>query len=173
MKENKIKAYMEAIKCIANELSPDADTKVGAALINQRGKQIATGYNGFAWGAQDNALPCARDEKCSNGHDKYHYMQHAERNILYNCLDEGISTRGCTLLTTLSPCLDCLRACHQARIKTIIFDELYWRFKDIGFYTELKDIGVEVRMVGKYTVLDLIPMKEFNSLKALSWKFCE
>lgn len=165
MDEKKIKAYMDAVKGIAKTLSPDKDTQVGASLVNPRGKQIATGYNGFAWGANDDELPCSRNDKCSNGYDKYHYIQHAERNILYNCLDEGISTRGCTLLTTLSPCLDCLRACHQAKIKTIIFEDLYRNFADIGFYTKLQDIGVKVRKVGKYTALDLIPMKEFKNGK--------
>lgn len=157
MKEHKIEAYMEAVKVIAKKLSPDQDTQVGASLINENGKQIATGYNGFSWGAEDDKLPSCRDAKCEHGHDKYHYMQHAERNILYNCLDEGISTRGCTLLTTLSPCLDCLRACHQAKIKTIIFEELYYTFPNTYFYTELLDIYIEVEKEGKYTILNLYP----------------
>lgn len=130
----KVEVFMSMAHAIAL-LSKDAETQVGAVLISPTGRQIASGYNGFVRGAMDEDLPNTRPEK-------YEFMQHAERNVLYNCLDEGIKTRGCALICTLSPCLGCLRACYQSGITHIIFDRLYQESTD--FYKQLKDIYVQI-----------------------------
>jgi len=82
-------------------------------------------------------------------------MQHAERNMLYNCAYEGISTKDTTIICTLSPCTECLRACYQSGVKTIIFDELYHKFESTDFYTELLDLTVEVDDSGPFVILNL------------------
>lgn len=129
--------------------SPDAQTKVGAVLLSERGRQIASGFNGFLRGAHDHLLPKSRP-------GKYVYMQHAERNLLYNCLDESISTRNTTVICTLSPCAECLRACYQAGVTCIIFDKLY--FQSTDFYTRLPDVYVRItKLSNGFTKLDLEP----------------
>jgi len=144
---------MDMAKAIS-QLSKDIQTKVGAVLVNPRGRQIASGYNGFCRGANDDELPKTRP-------DKYQYMIHAETNLLYNCLDEGICTRNGIIICTLSPCDKCLRACYQSGIKTIIYDRLYQ--KNSNFYKEIKDINVHVNkdIVTGYTHLTL------NSVKSI------
>lgn len=149
MKKQRIMRFMAMAEEFAKE-SPDSQTKVGAVLISPTGRQIASGFNGFLRGAPDHILPTERP-------NKYEYMQHAERNLLYNCLDEGISTRDCTIICTLSPCVDCLRAAYQAGIKTIIYADLY--FDSTEFYKELPDVKVEIEEKADYTVLHLEPGK--------------
>ena len=142
---NKISTYMAVASEVA-KLSPDDETQVGAVLISPNGSIVATGYNGFVRGAHDRLLPKTRPHK-------YLYMQHAERNLLYNCLNEGISTKDSTLVCTLSPCLDCLRALFQSGVKTIVFDKLH-RSQRLSDY-DILDIRVDVDLLGNYTVLTL------------------
>ncbi|GAF92732.1 unnamed protein product, partial [marine sediment metagenome] len=112
-----------------------------------------SGYNGFARGADDENLPNRRP-------DKHEYMFHAERNILHSCNRKGTSTMGCILICTLSPCLNCLRACYQSGIKAIVFRDLYNKFDDDSFYEKLRDIDIEVSYIGNFTILEMRSIKE-------------
>lgn len=162
----KYEVYMGMARNMA-KLSPDQDTQVGSILLSHDGRIISSSFNGFSRGAPDEELPCTRGEVCDGGHDKYHYMHHAERNILYNCASQGIKTAGTTLICTLSPCLDCLRACYASGVEYIIFDELYSSFADIDFYKELLDITVYVDknvMGTKFTCLSLLNKKEWDEV---------
>jgi len=155
----KYEAYMKMAYAMA-ELSPDEDTQVGAIMLSPEGRIISSSFNGFLRGAPDHKLPCNREDKCKHGNDKYTYMQHAERNIIYNCAHQGIQTKGTIVVCTLSPCVDCLRACFQSGVDMIIFDKLYHNFPNTDFYKELPDVHVYVDTVGDYTVLQMIPMSE-------------
>ena len=113
--------------------SKDAETKVGAILVNNiTGAVIATGYNGFVRGAPDHLLPTTRP-------DKYDYIVHAEQNLICNCARHGISMNDCTLVSTLSPCVKCMRLLWQCGIKKIICRDLY---RDMSDILEMKDIKV-------------------------------
>lgn len=133
------------------KLSPDAETKVGAILLSSKGNIIAGSYNGFVHDAIDDILPKTRP-------DKYEFMQHAERNMIYNCSDEGIRTRDTYIVCTLSPCLECLRACYRSGVNMIYFDELYHKFPSTDFYKELSDIFVWVEKRGNFTALQMVSM---------------
>lgn len=123
-----------------SELSPDEETQVGAVMLSPAGRIIATSFNGFLRGAPDDKLPKTRE----GTPNKYEFIQHAERNMLYNCAYEGIRTKDTTVVCTLSPCFECLRACFQSGVRTIYFKELYHRFEDIYVYMHLKDVDVQV-----------------------------
>ena len=144
-----------------SKLSPDEETKVGAIMLTMEGRVIASSYNGFLRHANDDILPKVRP-------GKYEYMQHAERNMLYNCCHEGIRTKNTTIICTLSPCVECLRACYQSGVRKIIFDELYHKFPNTDFYKELKDVSVDVGKIGKYTVLEMHSVKLEQFLDDLS-----
>jgi len=148
---NKIDVYMRMAEEVA-QLSPDAETQVGAIMLSPDGRIIASSYNGFLRGAIDELLPSTRP-------DKYEYMQHAERNLIYNCAYEGIRTKDTHIVCTLSPCTECLRACFQAGVKFIYFDQLYSKFPNTDFYKELKDVFVFVSKRDKYTCLELHSVK--------------
>lgn len=47
---------------------------------------------------------------------KYKYVEHAERNAVYNAARMGIPLKGCTAYVTLAPCADCTRALIQSGI---------------------------------------------------------
>src|SRR5581483_6694677 len=115
--------------------SHDAETKVGAVLVNNSsGAIIATGYNGFARGVDDTALPTTRPEK-------YKYIIHAEENLVANCASNGISMRDSTLVCTLSPCVKCMRLLWQCGITRVIVKEKY---KDFDELQKMEDIGIVV-----------------------------
>jgi dCMP deaminase len=99
--------------------SHDAETKVGAVLINNNTDAVmSTGHNGFIRGAPDKNLPKTRPEK-------YKYMVHAEENLIANCARHGISMDNCSLIITLSPCQKCLRLMWQAGITQVVCRDIY------------------------------------------------
>mgnify|MGYP003386234817 CR=1 FL=1 len=113
--------------------SHDAETKVGALLINREsGAIIATGYNGFIKGAVDSELPNTRP-------DKYEYILHAEMNLLTNCARHGISMHDCFLVCTLSPCKLCMRLMFNSGVNLVVAKDLYRDFEQI---LTMKDIAV-------------------------------
>jgi dCMP deaminase len=126
---------MDIAEIIA-ERSHDAETKVGALLINnESGAIIATGYNGFVRGADDSKLPNTRPEK-------YEYILHAEQNLIANCARHGISMDNCSLICTLSPCKLCMRMLLNSGITKVVSKNLYKDFNDI---LKMGDINVEVK----------------------------
>lgn len=137
------------------KLSPDTNTKVGAILLSSEERIIAASYNGYLRKANDNILPKTAPEK-------YEYFQHAERNLLYNCAYNGISTKNTKVIVTHSPCKDCLRAMFQSGI-----EEIYYRVNhndlDPYNYYNLPDLCVEIQTnVDKSTLTRLKLSNEFK-----------
>ncbi len=131
---SKIENYMEIAEVIAKR-SHDAETKVGAVLVNnESGAIMSTGYNGYVRGADDSTLPNTRP-------DKYEYILHAEDNLIANAARHGISTKNCMLVCTMSPCKHCMRMLVNCGVVGVIAKELYKDFNDI---LAMKDIGVKV-----------------------------
>lgn len=153
MNHNKIKIYLEMARSVAKN-SKDAETQVGAILISENGSVVATGYNGFLRGAKDHLLPKTRPHK-------HVFMQHAERNLLYNCLYEGISSKNTTVICTLSPCMDCLRALFQSGIKTVIYETLYHKINE-NDYDSIPDLNIHRINENDYTILYLSDCKNLT-----------
>lgn len=147
MKYEKILNYHKQAATIA-EMSPDAETQVGALLIHSKtGAVISQGFNGFVRKAPDHKLPKTRP-------DKYIYMVHAETNLIYNCARHGISTDECFVYSTLSPCINCCRALYQCGIKTVIFKDKY---RDFDKQSEMQDLTWTLTSVGEFTIMELKP----------------
>lgn len=133
MRVSKNQNYMDIAAAIA-ERSHDAETKVGAVLVNNSsGAIIATGYNGFVRGADDSKLPNTRP-------DKYEYIVHAEQNLICNSAKHGISMDNCSLVCTLSPCKLCMRMLLNCGITKVIAKDLY---KDFDEILQMQDVKVE------------------------------
>lgn len=131
---SKIQNYMAIAETIAQR-SHDAETKVGAILVNNKsGAIIATGYNGFVRGTKDENLPTTRPEK-------YEYILHAEQNLISNAARHGISMEDCSLVCTLSPCKLCMRMLVNCGITKVIVKSLYKDFSDI---LNMKDVHVDI-----------------------------
>ena len=115
--------------------SHDIHTQVAALLVNPQTLAVsADGYNGFVREADDSKLPTSRP-------DKYNYMIHAEANLIFNAVRNGVKTDGCFLYVTLSPCTQCLRFMWQAGIKEFYFKEKY---RDFDQCTSMLDLSVAV-----------------------------
>lgn len=127
----------------AAKRSHDAETQVGAVLVHKRtGAILATGFNGFVRGADDNLLPNTRP-------DKYPYMVHAEQNLIAHCARHGISMSDCYVYCTHSPCHICMRLLWQCGIEKIIVKELY---RDFDTIKEMKDLDIKVTKEDYYVL---------------------
>jgi dCMP deaminase len=87
---------------------------MGAVIVGENNSIRSTGLNGFPRGIDDYNL--ARQERP----EKYFWMEHAERNAIYNAAEAGISTRNTRIYVTCHPCAECMRAIIQSGIKKVI-----------------------------------------------------
>jgi dCMP deaminase len=93
--------------------SKDRSTKVGAVITLDR-TLLSIGFNGMPRKVNDD-----RNER----HErpiKYMWMEHAERNAIFN---SHCSLAGATIHSTLYPCADCARAIIQTGITRVVAPE--------------------------------------------------
>lgn len=99
--------------------SKDPSTKIGAVIVNDDRRILATGYNGFPRGISDSA------ERLNNKEEKYPRIIHAELNALMNALYNGVSVKDATLYVYGLPvCSDCTKSVIQAGIKRVVIPRL-------------------------------------------------
>lgn len=113
------KDYYFGIAKAARMASKDRSRKVGAVLVDPEGGVCATGYNGFPRGVNDDY-----DERHERP-TKYDFVEHSERNVIYQAARKGIATQGCTLYTwaegsDIGVCTNCARAIIQAGIVKVV-----------------------------------------------------
>ena len=133
MRPSKHEYYLGIATEVAKR-SQDKDTQVGMILVNPKtGAIVSTGYNGFVRGADDEHLPLTRPEK-------YEFFLHGESNMIYHCARNGISTEGCVVYGTTTPCGPCLRALWQCGIGEMFVSSIHPTFEntqrlaDMEFY---------------------------------------
>ncbi|MFA5817153.1 MAG: dCMP deaminase family protein [Bacteroidales bacterium] len=90
--------------------------KVGALIVNER-MIISDGYNGTPTGFEN----ICEDEE---GHTKA-YVLHAEANAITKVAQSSNSSKGATLYTTASPCLECAKLIIQSGIIRVVYGEEY------------------------------------------------
>lgn len=100
-------AYLNAAK------SKDPSTTNGAVLVARQTRQFADAWNCFPRGVNETL---ARWEKPL----KYEFIEHAERNVIYEAARKGIPTDGACLYCTWYACVDCARAIIQAGIREVV-----------------------------------------------------
>ena len=106
--------YFMAMARFVAQKSKDQSVKVGVVIVGPDNEVRSTGYNGFPRGI-DESFPSRWERPI-----KYQFVEHAERNAVYNAARIGVSTRGCTAYMESPPCADCGRALIQAGIKKIV-----------------------------------------------------
>jgi len=102
--------YFLGLAKVVSQRSHDIHTQHGCVITDQQHRILGVGYNGFPKGMDDSTLPTSRPEK-------YHWMIHAERNALSNCVirpDNGIA------YVTGQSCNDCIMALWQEGITKVI-----------------------------------------------------
>jgi len=146
-------AYLVAMK------SKDASTHIGAVVVGEDNEVRSVGYNSYPRGIND-----FKDERQVRP-EKYFWMEHAERNSVYNATLCGTSLKGCKVYTNGIPCADCARAIIQSGIKEVIIDKK-WDDNNDDIWIEnanrtkilFEEAGVSLR----YWEGDLISIKRFK-----------
>lgn len=105
--------FMNMVSLVATR-SKDPNTQIGAVIVGLNHEIRATGYNSFPRGIRDDVPErLVRPEK-------YTWIEHAERNAIYNAARVGTPLEGCTIFQQVLPCMDCARAIIQAGIKEVV-----------------------------------------------------
>jgi dCMP deaminase len=124
--------FIEMAMLVAKK-SKDPSTKVGCVLVGDDNAVLSTGFNGFPRGVNETITTytpvdkyAVREEtKLNERWDrpaKYSWVEHAERNAIYNAARHGIRLAGARAYLNWEPqpCADCTRALIQAGIREII-----------------------------------------------------
>jgi dCMP deaminase len=95
--------------------SKDPSSKIGAVIVNDERRILATGYNGFPRGIEDT------EERLSDREEKYPRIVHGEANALMNALYSGVSVKDATIYVWGLPvCADCTKLVIQSGIKRVV-----------------------------------------------------
>jgi len=120
--------YMD-IAARISQMSYARRKKVGAVLT-KNDNIISYGWNGTPSG-DDNACEV---ELLGGELETKPEVLHAESNLLSKLTAEGgQGAQGATLYQTMSPCFECAKLIKQAKIKRVVFRELYRDATGIDF----------------------------------------
>ena len=133
--KNKQLKYDTAYLKMADEWSKLSYCKrrqVGALIVKDK-MIVSDGYNGTPSGFEN----FCEDE---DGYTKW-YVLHAEANAITKIASSTQSSDGATLYISLSPCKECSKLIHQAKIKRVVFNKAY---KDTSGLEFLEKAGIEI-----------------------------
>lgn len=145
----RIHAHLKAAKAYA-ELSYARRLKVGAVIVRDD-RIVSIGYNGTPSGRDNNC-----EEEVYDGYPKGHRLVspgklvskpevcHAEMNAIAFSARNGVSTEGCSLIVTHSPCYECSKLIVQSGIKTVYYEIEYRDQTAIKF---LKECNIDVKKI--------------------------
>jgi len=135
----------QSFLAIAKEMSKrskDPSTKVGAVIVGSDNEVRSLGYNCFPRGVCDGAP--GRLERP----EKYSWLEHSERNAIFNAARVGIPLKGCRMYITWLPCADCARAIIQSGIEQLVVEDLSvperWRQSFLVSLVMLCEAGIHV-----------------------------
>lgn len=145
-KQKRWDAQLSGLARVISTWSEDASTKIGCVLLGKANNILATGYNGLPRGI------IATEARCACRPAKYTYMEHAERNAIFNAAREGVRLDGATAYITMYPCAECARALIQSGIREVIAPEPNWNDERWGssFATAhelLCEAGITIRFM--------------------------
>jgi dCMP deaminase len=129
----------------AAPLSPNRVRQVGAAIAPTDGTAVIASCNTFPKGVRD-------IEERHLGDGRFVWMEHAERNALYEAARRGVATEGAVLATTFFPCIDCARAIVQSGIAYLCtpepaLDDPVWGEAFLRSRVIIEEGGVEMVFV--------------------------
>lgn len=97
--------------------SRDEHTHVGSVIVDADNVLVSTGYNSLPRQIEANTGSSRLSRE--NG-EKYFWLEHAERNAIYNAARRGTQLKGCKLYVPWAPCVDCARGIIQTGISEVI-----------------------------------------------------
>lgn len=110
--------YFMGLAVLSSMRSKDANTQVGACIVNTEQRIVGIGYNGLPYGCSDDDFPWEREGNYLD--TKYPYVVHAEANAILNSTTK---LNDCKIYVTHFPCNECAKLIIQSGIKEIIFME--------------------------------------------------
>lgn len=106
LEDRLIEAYRVATR------SPDPSTQNGAILLRDD-KILCSSSNSFPVGVENKPERLERP-------DKYAFVEHAERGVIYVAARRGIETKGTTMIVPWFACSDCARAIICAGVSHVV-----------------------------------------------------
>lgn len=129
------KTYLHHAYMMAKQ-SPDPSTQVGAVIVHPDVGPLSHGYNSPPVGVE-------MTEETLHSSDKYYYMEHAERNAIFDSMKAQYKPEGSTMYSTWAACPDCARAIIASGIiKVVSHKEMYEKYS--GSMKEIVDIGISM-----------------------------
>lgn len=137
-------AYMQMAEIWARRSKANRK-QVGALIVKDR-QIISDGYNGMPAGDEDDTCEEWVEENGQMVLRSKDDVLHAESNALAKIAENGgVGAQGGTLYVTMSPCKECAKLIKQAKIKRVVFRELY---RDTRGIESLVRRGVKVEQLG-------------------------
>ena len=136
------KRFIKVAKEIS-DWSKDPSTHVAAIAVRDR-KIIATGYNGFPKGIADKA------STLKDRASKLRLMVHAEKNMIYNAVEHGVSLKDSTVYIWGLPCCDeCWKGLVQTGVTRVVMPSIYdhggkWQKGCEFAATYMKSVGINI-----------------------------
>ena len=140
--------YLAVCRSVALR-SKDPSTQIGCVIVGPAHEIRSTGYNSFPRGIKDTT-----PERLERP-EKYLWIEHAERNAIYNAARAGTALQDCTIYVEITPCMDCARAIVQAGIAQVIVDANRMKQYSSNRYDEefkkvkvlFKEAGLKVQFI--------------------------
>jgi len=134
--------YLAVCRSLAQR-SKDPSTQIGCVIVGPAHEIRSTGYNSFPRGIHD-TVPERLERP-----EKYLWIEHAERNAIYNAARAGTPLQDCTIYVEVTPCMDCARAIVQAGIARVIVDaDRMQQYSSKRYDEEFKKVKVLFKEAG-------------------------
>lgn len=104
--------YFMSLAMLMTTRSIDPRTKHGCVIVDRKHRVISMGYNGPIRGCIDMNVPI-------NSKAKYNWLEHSERNSIYNC--DGRTMENATAYITGFPCINCFRGLVQVGVSRMVY----------------------------------------------------
>jgi len=143
--------YFMGIAVFTSLRSKDPNSKVGAVIVNERNHIVATGYNGFVAGIDEQKFRWEREGDWLE--TKYPYVVHAEANAILNSTTNDL--RGCRIFATLFPCNECAKHIAQKKIAEVVYLSDKYRGED--FHEASERIFVAAGIIARKLKMPPLP----------------
>ncbi len=140
--------------------SKDLSTHVGSVIVDADNVLVSTGYNSLPRGIEADSY---QKRLSREGGEKYYWVEHAERNAIYNAARRGTQLKGCKIYIPWTPCYDCARAIIQTGITDVIihqngqdFYDLHTNGKWVESYKKTQTMFLEAGVKARYVDCDIV-----------------
>ncbi len=137
--------YFMNIAHVVAERSNCMKRQVAAVIVKDK-RVISTGYNGTPRGTKncsDGGCPRCNGNGPSGADLASCLCSHAEENSIVQAAYHGVSLKGASIYSTLSPCLTCTKMIINSGIEEVIYNKTYV-IEEVPMKL-LKEAGIKVR----------------------------